>query len=72
LYDGIDIDHRGKPAAVVCTEPFIPTAQAIADIRGLPDYRFVVLKHPLGSLNDDELKQRARDAVPQVIRILCG
>jgi hypothetical protein len=41
-------------------------------IRAVPDYQFAVLKHPIGSLNEDEVRQRARDAVPQIIKILCG
>ena len=53
------------------TEPFIPTAKAIAGVRAVPDYRFVILKHPLGSLDDKELREQARSAVPQVIKILC-
>jgi hypothetical protein len=72
LHDGIETDNRGKPAAVLITEPFIPTARAIAEIRALPDYSFAVLKHPIGSLNEDELRQRAREAAPQIIEILLG
>jgi hypothetical protein len=53
------------------TEPFIPTAKAIAKIRDLPDYEFVILKHPIGSLNDDQLRDRARSAAEQVRKIVC-
>jgi hypothetical protein len=66
------VDNRGKPAAVLITEPFIPTARAIAEIRALPEYPFAVLKHPIGSLNDDEVRQRAKEAVPRIIEILLG
>jgi len=69
LHDGIEIDDHGKPAAVIITEPFIPTAKAIADIRARPEYRYAVIQHPIGSLNSAELKQRAREAVPQIIKI---
>jgi hypothetical protein len=55
---------------VLITEPFIPTARAIAEIRALPDYPFAVLKHPIGSLNEMELKQRAQEAAPRIIEIL--
>jgi len=72
LHDGIEIDDHGKPAAVIITEPFITTAKAIADIRALPEYPFVVIRHPIGSLNEAQLRQRATDAVPQVINILTG
>jgi hypothetical protein len=61
------LDALGVPAAVVCTEEFIPTARAQAAISGNPDYAFAVIPHPLGSLTD-----AAEMAVPQVIAILTG
>jgi len=65
----VEIEDRGTPAAVLITEPFIPTVRAIAAVRGLPDYPFVLLKHPLGSLNDEELRQRAKSAAAQAVDI---
>jgi len=65
----VEIDDHGTPAAALITEPFIPTAKAIAAVRGLPDYPFVLLKHPLGSLDEDELRQRARSAASQAVDI---
>lgn len=72
MHDGIEIDDRGTPAVVIVTEPFIPTVKAIADIRALPDYRYALIDHPLGSLNEDELRQRAKAALPQIADILLG
>ncbi len=72
MHDGIELDDRGLPTAVLVTEPFIPTVKEIAKIRALPDYPFVVLEHPLGSLSDAELRRRARQAAPQIARILCA
>jgi hypothetical protein len=60
------------PAAVICTEPFIPTARAQAAISGNPAYPFVVVPHPLGSLTPAELRARAEAALPQVVAILTG
>jgi hypothetical protein len=57
---------------VICTEPFIPTAKSMARIQGIPDYPFVVVPHPMGSLTKDEVKERAQEAVPQVIELLLG
>jgi hypothetical protein len=70
LRDGITIEQRGMPAAVICTEPFIPTARAMAKICNLADYPFAVVGHPIGSLTPAELRQRAELAVPQVVAIL--
>ena len=57
---------------MICTEPFIPTAKSMARIQGIPEYPFVVLPHPLGSLEPDEVRERARQALPNVIEILLG
>jgi hypothetical protein len=70
LRDGINIEQRNVPAAVICTSPFIPTAKAMARACSLPDYPFAVVKHPLGSLTQAELLRRAEDALPQVVSIL--
>ena len=57
---------------MVCTEPFIPTAKTMAKIHGLPDYPFIALPHPMGSLTREEVEDRARTALPGVIEILLG
>ena len=65
----MEIENHGTPAAALITEPFIPTAKAIAAVCGIPDYPFILLKHPLGSLDEEELRQRARSAVAQAVDI---
>jgi len=70
LRDGINIEQRNVPAAVICTAPFIPSAKAMARICHLPDYPFAVVGHPIGSLTRDELHQRAEVAVAQIVTIL--
>jgi len=63
-------ETRGIPAVAICTKPFAPTARAIAARQGRPDQRFVTVAHPLSSLPDEELRERALDALPQVLDIL--
>ena len=58
------------PAVSICTDAFIPAAKARAKVYGFPGYRFVTMPHPLASLNEQQLEQRARDLVPEVLRIL--
>jgi hypothetical protein len=55
---------------VICTDQFVASAKAQAEICGNPDYPFVVVGHPIGSLTPAELRDRARAAVEQVIAIL--
>ena len=70
MHDGIALERRGTPAAVVCTEPFLRMGRATAAVAGLPDYPFAVVEHPIGSLSPDGLCERAMAALPQVIAVL--
>jgi hypothetical protein len=70
LHDGIELERRGVPTAVICTDQFVESAKAQAAICGNPSYPFVVVPHPIGSLTSDELRERARTGVGQVIDIL--
>jgi hypothetical protein len=70
LHDGITFEQTGKRAVVLCTAPFEVTARNIARMMGLPDYPFVILDHPLGSLTSEEIKGRAAVAFDQALDIL--
>jgi hypothetical protein len=70
MHDGITLEKMGVPTAVICTEPFLTSADAMAKLGGIPDYPYVILPHPLGSLPDDRLRERAAQAAPDVLRIL--
>jgi DNA topoisomerase VI subunit B len=70
MHDGISFEKKGVPAAVICTEPFVTSAVAMSKIGGIPDFPFVVVPHPLGSLNEDELIKIAEKAAEDVVGIL--
>ena len=70
MHDGIELERRGVPTAVICTDQFIASAKAQAEICGNPGYPFVVVAHPVGSLTPAELRERAKTAAPQVIDVL--
>lgn len=70
LHDGLELVTRGVTTAVLCTERFQATAQAICAVRSQPFYCFVVLEHPIGSLTDEEVLGRARVAGGLVAALL--
>ena len=72
MHDGITFEQLGKRAVVLCTAPFEVTSKNIARMLGIPDYPFVILDHPLGSLTEDEINERAAAAFEQAIGILTG
>ena len=72
VHDGIEIEKLGIPAVAVATEAFLPGFDALTKMRGMPDYRFAVVPHPLGVLFDDELRGRAELAAKQIVEIITG
>ena len=72
MHDAISLEKMGVPSAVICTEPFVSSANAMAKMGGIEGFPYVVLPHPLGRLAPDVLRQRAVQAAPAVLRILVG
>jgi len=70
VHDAIELEKMGVPTAAICTEPFVSSAKAMSEIRGIPDYPFVVLPHPLGNLSEVRLRERAMQTISDVLQIL--
>ena len=70
MHDGIQFEKQGLPTAVICPEPFITSGVAMAKIGGIPNYPFAVTDHPLGSLDQETLKGKAREITPRILEIL--
>ena len=70
MHDGLTLERRGIPTAVICTEPFVTSADAMAALGGVPDYPYVVVPHPLGSKTMVQLRDLAAKAAPEVLTIL--
>ena len=70
MLDGILFEKHGVPAASIITDVFEATGRAMAQAWGLPKYKFLSVKHPIANLTEDDLDQRARDIVPQVVQLL--
>ena len=58
------------PSASIITDVFTRTGQAMARTWGLKDFRFLSMPHPIANLTGEQLDQRARDIVPEVVRLL--
>jgi hypothetical protein len=70
LADGVLLERNGTPAVTVCTAPFRVTADATAASYGVPSFEYVLTAHPVASLSAEEIRQRAEEILPQVLRIL--
>jgi hypothetical protein len=68
--DALLFEERGIPAVPVVTRPFMPTATSIARLHGVRDYRIAAIDHPIASLDDAQLIDRARSAARAVAAAL--
>ena len=63
-------EQHGLPSASIVTHVFTVTGKAMARTWGLPDFRFLVMPHPIANLTDEELDQRAAAIAPEVVKLL--
>jgi hypothetical protein len=70
VLDGIVFEKTGIPAASIVTDVFEVTGRAMAEQWGLPSYKFLAMPHPIANLTEDQLDQRARAIVSDVVKLL--
>ena len=70
MRDAIELEWEGVPSAAVIAEPLTGSADAMKQVSGMPDYRYVIVPDPVGSLNPDQIRQRAKEITPQVLELL--
>jgi hypothetical protein len=57
---------------VVVTTEFVHEANMQRDALGMPDLAPVIIDHPLSTLSDAEIAQRAEQAAEQAVKIWLG
>ncbi len=60
----------GIPAMLIGTDRFIDACRGMAKIGGIPDVKWAIVPHPLGSATREVLQERAQEAVDQFIGIV--
>jgi len=68
--DGVVLETAGVPVAAIITDSFIPTADAMAALRGAPGYRYATTAHPVAVLTEDKVKERAAQVLDDVVALL--
>ena len=58
------------PAIGVMTTRFVSAAELMSRVLGMPDYRFVVIEHPISSASDAALEAAARATIAQGLGLL--
>jgi len=64
------LEKSGIPAIPVVTDAFESTTREMAGLWGVPDFRFVMMPHPLASLTPGVIESRVDDLVGGVLRLL--
>jgi hypothetical protein len=70
LLDAIILEKAGIPAIAIVTDAFHVTAREMAELWGVPNFRFVMMPHPLASLTEAEIDHRADGLAGKVIALL--
>ncbi len=64
------LTKRGLLAAVVVSDSFMKLGKAQAKVFGVPDLPLLEIKHPLGGLSMDKVRERAAVAMPQLLKFI--
>jgi hypothetical protein len=70
VHDVVRLEQRGIPIAAVGTAPFVDEALEQARLLGMPDYRMVLIAHPVQLLTTAELHARADNAFAEIVERL--
>lgn len=70
MHDAISAEKAGITATAIITDRFVQTAQAMAQVSGMPGYAFAVIPHPIANNDDTVLRRKAEEAVQQCAAIL--
>ena len=70
MHDTARLEQRGIPAAVIVTAAFLGEAETQRAALGADGIEPVVITHPLSTLSEDEIADRAREAAAQLDRVL--
>lgn len=68
--DGILFERAGIPAVSICSDTFLVSGRAMAQLQGFPDYEFLTVPHPVASLDRPALRERAASIVDDIARVL--
>ncbi|RVU20900.1 hypothetical protein EOT10_26525 [Streptomyces antnestii] len=70
--DGILLERHGVPTAVICSDAFTASADAMAELIGDGDFPYLTTSHPVASLTPDQVRERARQLLPAIVARLTG
>jgi hypothetical protein len=70
--DGILLERAGVPAVSICTEAFRIPGEAMAKAYGFPGYRFLLVPHPVASLDQQQIAERVSAVLGELVAVVAG
>jgi hypothetical protein len=70
IADGVNFERQGTPAAVICSEAFVATADAMAGIQDALGYHYITTPHPVAGLSAEQVAERAERVADQIAAML--
>ena len=70
IANAIHLEKRGIPTMLVATPPFVDAIRTMAGLNGMAAIRHAIVDHPIGSVEEAELRERARVAAQQFRQII--
>ena len=67
VHDVVRLERLRLPTAAVGTAPFVDEALEQARLLGMPDYRMVLIPHPVQLLTTGDLHDRADAAFAEIV-----
>ena len=70
MHDTVWFEIQHIPSVFIASSEFVGAAEAQSKALGMPDVNRVFVPHPIQDATDDEMRERADDAVERVIAAL--
>jgi hypothetical protein len=70
VVNALQLERAGIPTLLVSTEPFENVCRTMAGMHGAPNFRWAIVPHPIGRLDEATLAERARLAAVQLREII--
>lgn len=70
MHDNFWFETQGIPAVAIASSEFKAAAETQRRALGMNDARFVLVPHPIQDATDDEMRDKARAVMAQVIAAL--
>jgi hypothetical protein len=65
--DAAELEHRGVPAILLVTDPFVPLARTLVGSSGVANLRFAQIPHPIGGKPADQVVALADQVIESVV-----